>query len=107
MFKKNRKPAVRASLRVRISESIPTAVRARLESRDFLFHPLPAVAAGAERRSDGWHITGVQPFEVDGERFDTWGPYPTRAEAEADMRGVRRTMGRSYSYEQQRLFEEV
>lgn len=36
-----------------------------------------------------WEIT-VPPFTIDGETFDSYGPYPTRSAAEIDLRGLRR-----------------
>jgi hypothetical protein len=42
------------------------------------------------KRHDGWHITGIAPYHVDGERFDTYGPYSTKSEADDDRRGLAR-----------------
>lgn len=36
-----------------------------------------------------WEIT-VPPFTIDGETFTSYGPYPTRAAAESDLRGLQR-----------------
>ena len=41
-----------------------------------------------KKRRDGWWIEGVEPFTVDGETFDTYGPYDTRAAARSDRDGV-------------------
>ena len=33
-----------------------------------------------------WEITDVPPFTVNGETFDSYGPYTTRADAESTIR---------------------
>lgn len=42
------------------------------------------------RRPDGWYITGVDPFQVDGKNFYAYGPYATRQEALDAVRGIER-----------------
>jgi hypothetical protein len=44
------------------------------------------------RRGKQWFVEGVEPYIVDGEVCTSWGPYETKAEAIADMRGVERTL---------------
>ena len=45
------------------------------------------------RRTDGWWIEGVPHYEADGQTHASCGPYQTKAEAEADRRGMERTLG--------------
>ena len=44
------------------------------------------------KRRDGWYISGVPPFSVDGIPCDEYGPYETKADAADDMRGVKETL---------------
>lgn len=39
-----------------------------------------------------WWITDVPPYQWNGETHTEYGPYDTRAEAEAEMRGAERTL---------------
>jgi len=45
-----------------------------------------------EHRRDGWWITGVPEYSLDGSVHREYGPYGTKAEAEDDRRGVQRTL---------------
>jgi len=47
------------------------------------------------KRQDGWWIEGVPPYDADGKIYTSCGPYPTRAEAESDARGLRRFYDRN------------
>ena len=51
-----------------------------------------------ERQSDGWWIVGVPPYTVDGVTCDTCGPYPTKADALDDMRGLTEFFDRHPEY---------
>ena len=42
-----------------------------------------------KRIDKDWWIVDAEPYEVDGEVFDSYGPYRTRAEAYEDMRSMR------------------
>lgn len=45
-----------------------------------------------DHRRDGWWITGVPSYYVDGEPCSEYGPYDTKAEADDARRGVQRTL---------------
>lgn len=45
---------------------------------------------GLENCDDGWYITGMPVYEVDGESECRCGPYDTKGEAESDRKGLTR-----------------
>lgn len=54
---------------------------------------------GYEKRDDGWWVTGQEPYTYEtgnGERVESrdWGPYETKAAAEKDLKGVRKTLAK-------------
>lgn len=45
-----------------------------------------------EKRPNGWWITEVPPYYVDGELCTDYGPYDTKSDAEDSRRCVQRTL---------------
>ncbi len=45
-----------------------------------------------KKRSGGWYVCDVPPYQVDGEEQHDYGPYETKAEADSDRLGVQRFM---------------
>ena len=47
---------------------------------------------GLVQYPDGWYVTGVPQYYVDGMLYGDYGPYKNKKEAVSDMMGVAKTL---------------